>query len=46
MRSLLAALLWLVTTALLAVTVPALWAQQNVVSVDGYAELALSLIHI
>ena len=42
MRSLLAALLWLVTTALLAVTVPALWAQQNVVSVDGYAELATS----
>ncbi|MGW0162019.1 hypothetical protein ACWDUN_22175 [Mycobacterium sp. NPDC003323] len=40
MRSLLALLLWLVTTALLAVTVPALWAQQHVVSEDGYADLA------
>ena len=42
MRFLLAALLWLLTTALLAVTVPALWAQQNIVSVDGYADLAQS----
>lgn len=40
MRFLLAALLWLITTALLAVTVPALWAQHNVVSEDGYAALA------
>lgn len=40
MRSLLALLLWLVTTALLAVSVPALWAQQNVVSEDGYSDLA------
>lgn len=40
MRSLLALLLWLVTTALLAVSVPALWAQQHVVSVDGYSDLA------
>lgn len=40
MRSLLALLLWLLTTALLAVTVPALWAQHNVVSVDGYSDLA------
>lgn len=42
MRSLLAALLWLLTTALLVITVPALWAQQNIVSVDGYADLAAS----
>lgn len=40
MRSLLALLLWLLTTALLAVTVPALWVQHNVVSVDGYSDLA------
>lgn len=42
MRSLLAALLWLLTTALLVITLPALWAQQNIVDVDGYAELAAS----
>lgn len=42
MRSLLAALLWLLTTALLVITLPALWAQQNIVSVDGYADLAAS----
>lgn len=42
MRSLLAALLWLVTTALLVVTLPALWAQQHIVSEDGYADLAAS----
>jgi hypothetical protein len=40
MRSLLALLLWLLTTALLAVTVPALWTQHNIVSVDGYSDLA------
>ena len=40
MRSLLALLLWLVTTALLALSVPALWTQHNVVSVDGYSDLA------
>ncbi|MGB5113251.1 MAG: hypothetical protein WBO08_17200 [Mycobacterium sp.] len=40
MRSLLALLLWLLTTALLAVAVPATWAQHNVVSVDGYSDLA------
>lgn len=40
MRSLLALLLWLLTTALLAVSVPALWTQHNVVSVDGYSDLA------
>jgi hypothetical protein len=32
--------LWLVTTVLLAVSVPAMWAQRNVVSEDGYAALA------
>jgi hypothetical protein len=34
--------LWLVTTAVLAVAVPAMWAQRNVVSEDGYAVLAAS----
>jgi len=34
------ALMWLVTTALLAVAVPALWAQQNLVDGAGYAALA------
>lgn len=42
MRFLLALLLWLLTTALLVVTVPALWAQQHVVSEGGYAALAES----
>ncbi len=42
MRFLLAALLWLITTALLVVTVPALWAQHTLVSEDGYAALAAS----
>jgi hypothetical protein len=32
--------LWLVTTVLLAVAVPAMWAQRTVVSEDGYASLA------
>jgi hypothetical protein len=41
-RFLLAALLWLITTALLVVTVPALWAQHTLVSEDGYAALAAS----
>lgn len=40
MRFLAALLFWLVTTALLAVAVPATWAQQTVVSQDGYAALA------
>lgn len=40
MRSVLTALLWLLTTVLLAVAVPAVWAQQNLVSEQGYAELA------
>jgi hypothetical protein len=39
-RFLAALLFWLITTALLAVAVPATWAQQNVVSEDGYADLA------
>jgi hypothetical protein len=34
--------LWLVTTVALAVAVPAMWAQRNVVSEDGYAALAAS----
>ncbi|MGH3581759.1 MAG: hypothetical protein ACRDUB_09230 [Mycobacterium sp.] len=42
MRFLLAALLWLITTALLVVTVPALWAQHTLVSEDGYAAFAAS----
>ena len=40
MRFVAALLFWLVTTVLLAVAVPATWAQQNVVSEDGYAALA------
>lgn len=40
MRFVLTALLWLVTTLLLAVAVPGAWAQSRVVSEDGYAELA------
>ncbi len=40
MRFLAALLFWLMTTALLAAAVPATWAQQNVVSEDGYADLA------
>jgi hypothetical protein len=41
-RFVLTVLLWLVTTIALAVTVPAAWAQHNVVDVDGYAALARS----
>lgn len=40
MRFVAALLLWLLTTAALAVTVPAAWAERNVVSEDGYAGLA------
>lgn len=40
MRFVLTALLWLLTTALLAVAVPAVWAQQHIVSEDGYAGVA------
>jgi hypothetical protein len=39
-RFLAALLFWLVTTVLLAAAVPAMWAQRNVVSEDGYAALA------
>lgn len=40
MRFLAALLFWLITTVLLAVAVPATWAQNKVVSEDGYAALA------
>ena len=40
MRFLAALLFWLITTAVLAVAVPATWAQHNVVDEDGYAALA------
>jgi len=39
-RSVAAMLMWLVTTALLAVAVPAVWAQQYLVDGAGYAALA------
>lgn len=40
MRFVLALLLWLVTTAALAVALPAAWAQANLVDDDGYAAFA------
>ena len=40
MRFVAALLFWVVTTVLLAAAVPAMWAQRNVVSEDGYAALA------
>ena len=40
MRTVAAVLMWFVTTALLAVAVPAVWAQQNLVDGAGYAALA------
>lgn len=40
MRSLAAVLLWIITTILVAAAIPAMWAQQNVVSQSGYAALA------
>lgn len=40
MRVVLTALLWLLTTAVLAVAVPSLWAQRTVVDEDGYARFA------
>ena len=40
MRFVLAALLWLLTTITLAVALPAVWAQQNLVGADGYAAFA------
>lgn len=45
MRFLVTLLLWLLTTAALAVAVPTAWAQQNVVDRDGYAGLAESAAH-
>ncbi|MHA3023815.1 hypothetical protein ACXPWS_26535 [Mycobacterium sp. BMJ-28] len=42
MRFLLAALLWVITTVLLAVTVPALWAQHTLIDRDGYTAFAAS----
>jgi hypothetical protein len=39
-RTVAAVLMWFVTTALLAVAVPAVWAQQNLVDGAGYAALA------
>jgi hypothetical protein len=39
-RFLVTVLLWLLTTATLAVAVPAAWTQKNIVDVDGYAALA------
>jgi hypothetical protein len=41
-RFVLTALLWLLTTVLLAAAVPAVWAQQNLVGEQGYAEFAES----
>lgn len=40
MRFILTALLWLLTTVMLAVAIPVGWAQQNLVRIDGYAALA------
>lgn len=40
MRSVATVFMWLVTTLLLAVTLPALWVQQNLVDRAGYAALA------
>lgn len=45
MRLVATVFLWLVTTALLAVAVPTMWAQRNVVSEDGYAALATAAAH-
>lgn len=40
MRLVVTVLLWLLTTAALAVAVPAMWAQRTIVDADGYAALA------
>lgn len=40
MRFVLTAVLWLITTVALAVAVPVLWTQLNIVSEDGYAAMA------
>ncbi|MBO0681476.1 hypothetical protein JRC04_28775 [Mycolicibacterium sp. S2-37] len=42
MRFVLTALLWVLTTLLLGIAVPAVWAQQHIVSEQGYADLAAS----
>jgi hypothetical protein len=42
MRLVATVFLWLVTTIALAVAVPSMWAQRNVISEDGYAALAES----
>ncbi|OKH67511.1 hypothetical protein EB73_17840 [Mycobacterium sp. SWH-M3] len=40
MRFVMASFLWLLTTALLAVAVPSVWAQKNVIDRDGYTAFA------
>ena len=40
MRFILTALLWVLTTVLLAVAIPLGWAQQHLVDIDGYTVLA------
>lgn len=45
MRFVVTMFLWLVTTVLLAVAVPTMWVQRNVVSEDGYAALAAAAAH-
>lgn len=45
MRFVATMVLWLVTTLLLAVAVPTMWAQRNVVSEDGYAALSAAAAH-
>lgn len=42
MRLVATVLLWLVTTVLLAVAVPTMWAERNVVDANGYSALAAS----
>lgn len=42
MRLLATVLFWLITTVLLAVAVPTMWAQRNVLDANGYAALAAS----
>lgn len=42
MRAVATVFLWLITTALLAVAVPTMWAQRNVVDDNGYAAVAQS----
>ena len=40
MRFVLASLMWLLTTAALALALPVMWLQHNIVDADGYAALA------